>query len=144
MDDIDVFWNELGYKSGDYVVHVQARMDGMLVDFWGRFSPYGILNGEVKYKFEVDKKPSNNKQLRGRVLEYIKGNWKGDKQVKIEVLGDKKYLIRVGDSETYRVTAKICYDKKAAKLKSFDFKKEDESLMTPFGDIIREMLRKIR
>lgn len=141
ISNSDIEWNQLGYKQDDYAVHIHVVVDGDWVNFWGRFLLDGVLNGQVKYRFEVNHKPSDDKMLMNRVLDYIKSNWTSDQEVRIHILGGDQYRVMIGDESDFIVTVTdIAYDLEKAQLKAFTFRREEYELMVPFGDVIRAML----
>lgn len=131
---------QLGYKAKLYVVDITVEMVGYKVRYYGRFRSDGTF--KLEKEFTVKPEPPDAEELREKALGFIKDNWRGPDEVKVRILGDKRYRITIGQKDEYDVTSRIAYNK-AGKILSFDFKRPQDEAMVPFGDIIAAMYSKI-
>lgn len=142
IDDQDVYWNRLGYQNHRYIVHIKAHLEGRRIEFLGRFSPQGVLDGEVRRTLKVDSASSDDRELLSEILDFVRQNWHTDRRFKLHPKGNDVYGVDVSGSLEYEIRVRRRdYNKPAAQL-AIDFERDGNKLMLPFGDVIREMILK--
>ncbi len=142
MEKTDVYWNRLGFQDSRYIVHIKAKLGARNINFLGRFSPEGVLDGEVRKTFEVNGEPSNDRELLAEILKFVKQNWTTDMRLRVYYKGNGVYTVQVEDNEEFEMRERNKEPDKVRGKLAIDFERSQNELMVPFGDIISKVLKK--